>query len=72
MDKNELLVLQRHQPGRISWERMTGMQAAMRRGMSTFEGARARFMLARADVIRATITPLEDGFCHVVDHRGPR
>lgn len=62
MDKNELLVLQRQQPGRISWERMTGMQAAMRRGISTFEGARARFMLARADVIRATITPLEDGF----------
>lgn len=65
MDKNELLVLQRQQPGRISWERMTGVQAAMRRGISTFEGARARFMLARADVIRATVTPLEDGFCHV-------
>lgn len=63
--KNELLVLQRQQPGRISWERMTGVQAAMRRGISTFEGARARFMLARADVVRATITPLEPGFCHV-------
>jgi hypothetical protein len=37
----------------------------MRRGISTFEGARARFMLSRADVVRATITPLEAGFCHV-------
>ena len=65
MDKNELLVLQRQQPGRLSWERMTGMQAALRRGMSTFEGGRARYMLVRASVVRATITPLEDGFCHV-------
>jgi exosome complex RNA-binding protein Csl4 len=65
MDKNELLVLQRQLPGRLSWERMTGVQAAMRRGISTFEGARARFMLTRADVVRATITPLEEGYCHV-------
>ena len=65
MSKNELLNLQRHQPGRLSWEKMTGVQAAMRRGISTLEGARARFMLSRADVVRATITPLEAGFCHV-------
>ena len=65
MDRNELLVIQRQQPGRISWERMTGVQAAMRRGISTFEGARARFMLSKADVVRATFTPLEEGFCHV-------
>ena len=65
MSKNELLNLQRQQPGRLSWERMTGVQAAMRRGMSTLEGAKARFMLSRADVVRATITPLEAGFCHV-------
>lgn len=65
MSKNELLNLQRQQPGRLSWERMTGVQAAMRRGMSTLEGAKARFMLSRADVVRGTITPLEAGFCHV-------
>ena len=65
MSKNELLNLQRQQPGRLSWEKMTGVQAAMRRGMSTLEGAKARFMLSRADVVRATITPLEAGFCHV-------
>lgn len=65
MERNELLVVQRQQPGRISWEKLTGVQAAMRRGISTFEGARARYMLVRADVVRATITPLEDGYCHV-------
>lgn len=65
ISKNELLVLQRQQPGRLSWERMSGVQAAMRRGFSTLEGAKARFMLSRADVVRATITPLEAGFCHV-------
>ena len=65
MSKNELMVLQRQQPGRLSWERMTGVQAAMRRGMSTLEGAKARFMLSRANVVRATLTPLEAGFCHV-------
>jgi Flp pilus assembly protein TadB len=65
MERNELLVVQRQQPGRISWEKLTGVQAAMRRGMSTFEGARPRYMLARADVVRATVTPLEDGYCHV-------
>jgi hypothetical protein len=65
MSKNELMVLQRQQPGRLSWEKMSGVQAAMRRGMSTLEGAKARFMLSRANVVRATITPLEAGFCHV-------
>lgn len=65
MEKQELMALQRHQPGRLSWERLTGVQAAMRRGISSLEGAKARHMLSRADVVRATITPLEDGYCHV-------
>ena len=65
MQKHELLVVQRHQPGRITWERMTGMQAAMRRGLSTLESRRAKFMLDRTDLVRATITPLEDGYVHV-------
>jgi hypothetical protein len=33
--------------------------------MATFDSARARFMLARADTVRAAITPLEPGYCHV-------
>ncbi|MBS1241403.1 MAG: hypothetical protein H6R40_830 [Gemmatimonadetes bacterium] len=65
MQKNELLVVQRHQPGRITWERMAGMQAAMRRGLSTLDARRAKFVLDRADLVRATVTPLEDGYAHV-------
>ncbi|MFN2315105.1 MAG: hypothetical protein ABR551_03565 [Gemmatimonadales bacterium] len=65
MEKNELVTLQRQQPGRLSWERLGPMQAALRRGASVLHSTTARFMLARAEVVAATITPLEDGFCHV-------
>jgi hypothetical protein len=65
MEKNELVTLQRQQPGRLSWERLGPMQAALRRGASVLHAATARFMLSRAEVVSATITPLEDGFCHV-------
>ena len=65
MDKHELLVVQRRQPGRVSWERMRGMQAALRRGMSGLQSGPARFMLARADLVRASITALEPGYSHV-------
>lgn len=65
MEKNELLVVLRHQPGRISWERLGGMQAALRRGMATFDSSRARFMLDKVDQVHATVTTLEPGYCHV-------
>jgi hypothetical protein len=65
MEKNELVTLQRQQPGRLSWERLGPMQAALRRGASVLHAATARFMLARAEVVTATITPLEDGYHHV-------
>jgi hypothetical protein len=65
MQKHELLVVQRQQPGRITWERMAGMQAAMRRGLSSLDARRAKFVLDRVDLVRATFTPLEDGYVHV-------
>lgn len=65
MDKHELLAVQRHQPGRIAWERLGGVQSAFRRTMATLESGRARFMLARADAVHAVITPLEPGYAHV-------
>lgn len=65
MDKEELLAVQRQLPGRITWERMRGVQAALRRGAAVFESGGAKFMLARADVVAATVTPLESDFCHV-------
>lgn len=64
MDKHELLGVQRRQPGRISWEKLAGFHAAMRRGLASFEG-RARFMLDRAEVVHATIAPLDEGRVHV-------
>lgn len=65
MQGHELVTLQRQQPGRLTWERMTGMQAALKRGASVLQASTARFMLDRAEEVAATITPLEDGFCHV-------
>jgi hypothetical protein len=65
MEKHELLVVQRRQPGRITWERLGGVQAALRLGMSVFDSGRARFMLAKADTVRAIVTPLEPGYCQV-------
>jgi len=65
MQKHELVTVQRQQPGRITWERLGVMQAALKRGASVLHSATARFMLAPAEVISATITPLEDGYCHV-------
>jgi hypothetical protein len=65
MDRNELLVLQRQQEGRVSWEPMRGMQAAIRRGTAAFDTSKPKFMLARADVVTAIMTPLETGYCHV-------
>lgn len=65
MEKHELVSLQRQQPGRISWERLGGMAAALKRGTSVFSAQTTRFMLARAELVTATITPLEDGYLHV-------
>lgn len=65
MEKHELVVVQRQQTGSISWERMTGMRAALRRGAASFESNAARFMMDRAELIQATVTPLEPGYCHV-------
>jgi len=65
MEKHELMTLQRQQPGRITWERLGGMQAALKRGASVFSSGASRFMLARAELVSATVTPLENGYCHV-------
>jgi hypothetical protein len=64
VEDNELFTVQRQQPGRISWERMGGMQAAIRRSSAAFQGNRP-FMLSRATVLSASITGLEPGFSHV-------
>lgn len=66
MEKHELMVVQRHKPGAISWERDRGMRAALRRGMSSLEAdGQVKYMLARADGVVATVLALEPGYCHV-------
>jgi len=60
METEELVEVQRQQPGRITWEPLRAGRATLRRFTS-----RRPFMLARASLVAATITALEPGFCHV-------
>jgi hypothetical protein len=61
MEQEELLRLQRQKAGRIAWEQMTGWQATVKRSVS---GGRP-YHLQHADLITATLTPLETGYLHV-------
>lgn len=65
MDKHELLAVQRQQPGRISWEPLGGMPAAIRRGTAALGSGSKPFMLAKAERVHATVMALEPGYCHV-------
>jgi hypothetical protein len=60
MEEEELLELQRQQPGRITWEPLRAGRATLRRLTS-----RRPFMLAKASLVSATITALEPGYAHV-------
>jgi len=64
MERQEHLVVQRHQSSRISWEQPSGFQAALRRSAAALSGG-TRAMLGKATVVAATITPLEAGYAHV-------
>lgn len=64
METEELFRLQRQQPGRLTWEPLGGIEAAIRRSTAAFGGRKA-YMLAKAELIGASVTPLEDGYCHV-------
>lgn len=65
MESNELLCIQRQQPGRIIWEPLRGFQAAIRRSTAALSGGKRPFMLSRATTVSATILPLESGYSHV-------
>jgi hypothetical protein len=64
MEDEELLTVQRSQPGRITWEPVRGMAVAIRRSTAAIAGNKS-FMLSRAQVVRASITGLEPGFTHI-------
>jgi hypothetical protein len=65
MDRNELLCIQRQQPGRITWEPLGGFQAAVRRSAAALGAGKRPFMLSRATTVSATILALETGYVHV-------
>lgn len=65
-DRNEILVVQRQTTGRVSFEPLSPMQAALRRGGAMFGATKPKFMLARATLVTATFSKLESGYCHVV------
>jgi hypothetical protein len=66
LEKNELFSVQRHQPGRITWEPTGGFQAAYRRAVGAVGGNKRPIMLARADTVSCTVLELEPGYCNVV------
>jgi hypothetical protein len=75
METNELLCVQRAQPGRITWEPLGGFQAAFRRSTAAFRTGTPSFMLSRASTVSAAFLPLESGYSHVTlaaDARGVR
>jgi hypothetical protein len=65
MDQHELLAVQRQQPGRISWEPLGGIPAAIRRSTAALGSGTRPFMLSKVDLVSATFTPLEADYCHV-------
>jgi hypothetical protein len=65
MQENELLCVQRQLPGRITWEPLTGFQAALRRSAAALGSDRRPFMLGRASTVTAAVAPLEDEYAHV-------
>ena len=65
IERNELLCVQRQQPGRITWEPIGGIQAAIRRSTAALGVGKRPFMLSRAATVSATVVPLEPGYSHV-------
>jgi hypothetical protein len=65
MEQNELLCVQRQLPGRITWEPLTGIQAALRRSAAALGADRRTFMLGKAGTVTAAIAPLEGEYAQV-------
>src|SRR5439155_16834099 len=63
MESNELVVLQRRQTGRVTWEPLRGMQAAIRRGTAAFDTSKPKFMLPAVELVAASGRPPEAGVC---------
>jgi hypothetical protein len=64
MSRHEVLAVQRQVPGRIVWERLGGLQGAMKRSSAALGGDRT-FMLTKAAEVTAEITAVEAGWSQV-------
>ncbi|MDX2192297.1 MAG: hypothetical protein NW201_03015 [Gemmatimonadales bacterium] len=64
MSEHEILGVQRHVPGRITWEPLGGLQAALRRGSKAMAKGTQSITLDRA-LVTATTMELEPGYCLV-------
>jgi len=65
MEEQELFCVQRRQAGRITWEPLGGVAAALRRSTAAFRRGSSAMLLGRADTVSATVLALEPGWCHV-------
>jgi hypothetical protein len=65
MEQQELLCVQRQLPGRITWEPLTGIPAALRRSAAAIGGDRRAFMLGKAGTVTAVIAPVDPDCSHV-------
>ena len=72
MEDKEFFCVQRRQPGRVTWEPLGGIAAAVRRSTAAFRRGSSAMTLARADTVSATVFPLEPGWCHVTLTAGAR
>jgi hypothetical protein len=62
MSDTEAMAVKRRLPDRTLWEPQQGLFAQMKRGLS-LDGK--SYQLARALEVSVSVTPLEDGYCHV-------
>ena len=65
IEEHETLTLTRQTGGRLLWEPASGFRAGMRRLTAVMGGGHQPFLLARADSVGASFTPLEPGYVHV-------
>jgi len=64
-EQNEVLVVQRSTPSKITWEPSSSFAGALKRMGWTLSANKPKPYLDRAELVTALITPLEPGFCHL-------
>lgn len=64
-ESHEVLVVQRRNAEKITWEQSSTFAGAMKRIGWSFNANRSKPFLDKAELVTALITQLEPGFCHV-------